>query len=116
MMETMEMVSFDKYLSYRSTEAVQRAVRRMTARVDSRDDLAWQGRPPTKESIINACLLYVSELPEDELAAILAEYLPKLETAMSAAEARPAEREPIRGSVTELPPEPPRRRPGKKRP
>jgi hypothetical protein len=78
----MEILDYDRAITFRTTSASMRAIDSVVFKVKGEPDVAFRTRAPSKEAIINASWLYLNELPEDELMAIFREYLPKLEAAM----------------------------------
>jgi hypothetical protein len=91
-METLRLVTmaktFDKALNVRTTAAAQQAIDSVDHRVRWLPSLVWRGGRPTKEAVVNASWLYLSELSNEELEAIFVKYLPKLEALIAARQAK----------------------------
>ncbi len=78
----MSMMTFNRPLYFRVVPKTKRALESVLFKLKGKPDVTWLYRPPTQEAVLNALCLYLDELPEEDLAAIFREYLPKLEAQM----------------------------------
>lgn len=126
-MKSMTETDFDRTITIRTGPTSQGAIDSVVFKLRRVSGLGWgRRRHATKEAVINAGWLYLDSLPDEELAQVFREFLPRLESLMGGRESGdsqggtshggdedgPGPARPV-GHAELPPPKPPRRSPRK---